>query len=623
MRTDRGARLAVLLLTLLACMVGGLAGAPAAVADHGEKHADYGPPKPPPKEWADEAGDAAGIDNNNHWCVLDFSDTDGDCKIYEPGTPGTGSAGICEGADNRGAANCSEEGRHAYEERRLEQWRKDYKDKSDDPNYDKLNKSITACIDKKGHTFEDCRRTAYDEIPPKAMGPVDWVFGKISEMASDALQEAARYVGKAVVWLLGEFAKVFNSSSTIDLSKVGIGSVTAIMTSLSVVIACFLLLLQFGKVALSQQGGPAATAMTGLAKLAVISSVYLVATQTALTWSDAVSTWIINFSFEGGGSGRGDAAKAMEQQLGTLFGGLITGGGGAATATTVLITGESVTAAAVGVIIVVGILCILAIAGLWLEVLLRQAGIMILMATMPVVLVGQLSDATAEWWPKARNALIALILMKPMIVLCFAIGFGAMTEGEGVQNMLVGLIIFILACFAWPVLAKFMTFSTVGGGSAVASGLMSSIGSSAASMGGGYRPEMGGAGAVGGGSAYTRALEQDTAQTSGGGSSSAPGPSGGTGGGRSFASRAFGTVGLPLQFLAAGKDTLESGMSSTAGHAGLDQGGGAGGRHVVIAQRRSGSPGPAEQPAEQPDSVTSGPGEDTPTQPYGPPTGSS
>ncbi|TXS08028.1 hypothetical protein EAO68_37495, partial [Streptomyces sp. wa22] len=528
----------------------------------------------------------AGIDTRGHWCVLDFGATDGDCGPAEAGDlPGT--IGVCESADGNAARNCSETDRRQYENLRLDKWRKAYD--QEQGNFDELNGYVTACVER-GGLFQQCLQDGQNTYPPAAKSPVPWAAGKISELASDALQEAARYIGKAVVWLLEEFAKIFNSSSTIDLSRTGIDSATGVMTTLSLVIATFLLLLQFGKVAVSQRGEPAATAVIGLAKWGVVSSVYVLATQTALSWSDAVSTWIINYTFEGGGSGEADATEAMQHQLGTLFGGLITGGGGAATVGTALITGEGVAAAAVGVIIVVGIVCILAIAALWLEVLLRQAGIMILVATMPVVLAGQLSDSTQEWWPKARNALIALILMKPMIVLCFAIGFGAMAEGQGVQNMFVGLVIFILACFAWPVLAKFMTFSTVGGGSAIASGLMSSVGSSAASAAGGYRPEMGGAGAVGGGSAYTRALEQETAQTAASGSHAAPVSGSGAGGsaaggaGRSFGSKVFGTVALPLQLLAAGKDTLESGMASTAGHAGLDHGA-AGGRHVVIAQR--------------------------------------
>lgn len=621
MRTDRTQRVlfhrfVCLMVALLVCFGSGLSGAPAAVAEDKPKwHLDYGPDsgKKAPDDWS--AGSPVGVDNKGNYCLYDEIDDESICRMPEAGEmPGT--VDICEGADGTGAANCSREGRHAFEKRQLEKWRKDYPNKADDPNYVKLNKFITDCVDK-GGTFRDCQHKGEDKYSPKAKNPFTWVAGKVSEMASNALKEAARYIGKSVVWLLEEFAKVFNDSSTIDLSKVGIGKPKGIMTVLALLVATFLLLLQFGKVAISQRGEPAATAVTGLAKWGIISSVYVIATQTALTWSDAVSTWIINYSFHGGGSGAGDATKAMQQQLGTLFGGLITGGGGAATVGTALIAGEGVTAAAVGVIIVVGVVCILAIAALWIEVLLRQAGIMILVATMPVVLAGQLSDATQEWWPKARNALIALVLMKPMIVLCFAIGFGAMSEGDGVQNMFVGLVIFVLACFAWPVLAKFMTFSTVGGGSAIASGIMSSIGSSAASMGGGYRPEMGGAGAVGGGSAYTRALEQDTAQTAVSGSNAMQSTGSGTGAGsagkRAFGSRVMGTIGLPLQVLAAGKDTLESGMASTAGHAGLDHGA-AGGRHVVIAQRRQSAP--AGQPQE---AAEDSPPAQIPRQPVQPP----
>lgn len=584
MWTDRPARpvraLCLLLVLIFSFGLSG-AGAPAAYADDPSKHADYGPPKDPPKEWTD-GGIAWGLDEKGNYCILDQADH---CHFATDDPPS--GIDICGGADGTGSnsPDCSDEDRHAYEMRRLEKWHKAYP--KDSPEYEKLNKYVTDCVTK-GGTFEDCLREGGNKYPPPAKGPLDWVAGKISEMASDALQEAANYIGKAVVWLLSEFAKVFNSASTIDLEQTGIGSVTGLMTALSVVIATFLLLLQFGKVSLSQRGEPAATAFAGLAKWAVISSVYVLATQTALTWSDAVSTWIINYTFEGGGSGEADATAAMQHQLGTLFGGLITGGGGAATVGGALITGEGVAAAAVGVIIVIGIVCILAIGALWLEVLLRQAGIMILVATMPVVLAGQMSDSTQEWWPRARNALIALILMKPMIVTCFAIGFGAMAEGKGAQNMFVGLVIFLLACFAWPVLAKFMTFSTVGAGSSVASGLMSTIGYSASSATGGYRPEIAGAGAVGGGSNYTRALEQDTAQSMASGSNASAG--------RGFGSQVARSIALPLQVLAAGKDVLESGMANTAAHAGLDHGA-PGGRHAVIAPRRSGG-GAEAAPAE-------------------------
>ncbi|MEU8828907.1 hypothetical protein [Streptomyces sp. NPDC048636] len=586
--TDHKRRLAralSLLLALFFFLAPAGMGAPAAMADDPPgTHAEYGPKdnKDPPPEYA-----SPGIDGDGNYCELGQAEED--CrppKRHEI----PGRLEPCEGADGSGSLDCSKKERKDYERDELKDWRK--ANQGELPRFDEQNKYNTKCVEE-GKIFKLCRQEAEDKY---RTGISEWVAGKISELASDALKEAANYIGKAIVWLLEAFSEVFLKASTIDLGDTGIGRVVGISTALSAVLATFLLLLQFGKVSLSHKGEPAATAIAGLAKWAVISSVYYIAVTTALEWSDAVSEWIITYSFSNGGSKDGNATDLMQQQLGEMFSGLISGGVSGGAVGTALITGTTVEGAAVGVILVIGVVCLLAIGALWIEILLRQAGIMILMATMPITLAGQLSDSTQEWWTKARNALIALILMKPMIVMCFAIGFSAMAQGKGVQNMIVGLVIFLLACFSWPVLAKFMTFSSNGNGSSVASGLMSSIGSSASSSaGGGYRPELGGAGAVGGGPNYTRALEQDTAQAASGGSNAATKASRKSRFGPSVSS----SVGLGLQLMAMGKDTMESAAANTAAHAGLDQGQ-PGGRQVVLSRRQQGmeentppSPAPA------------------------------
>ncbi|MFG2565929.1 hypothetical protein ACGFR6_10855 [Streptomyces sp. NPDC048567] len=431
---------------------------------------------------------------------------------------------------------------------------------------------------------------------------MDWVAGEISKMASNALKEAASTLGQSVVWLLKQFANAFNSISTIDLSKTGIGPVMGVMTGLSVVVAAFLLMVQFGKLAVSQQGGPLVTAGVGLAKWGVILGVYLMATQTALKWSDTLSTALINFSFAGGGSGSGDASKAMEQQLGTLFASLVGGGGGAAVTGAVL-TGSAITSSAIGFVIVISILCILAIAALWIEMLVRQAGIMILVVMMPLALAGQMSDATKDWWPKARNALIALILMKPTIVIVFSIGFAAMSGAKGVQNVIVGLIIFVVAATSWPVLAKFIVISPNGDGNSAASGMISSIGSSVGGMFGGNQPAMSGAGTSGGGAAYTKALEGENSSTADGDGGARGFWSKAMTGAKSSMGKAGGVVGVGLQLAAVGKDMAESSLQNAAAHAGLGHGA-QGGRHTVIPPRSGteGGPGalePAPQPASQ------------------------
>ncbi|MGW2562264.1 hypothetical protein ACWCXB_24005 [Streptomyces sp. NPDC001514] len=499
-RTPRGSRaprtargIAALVLLFLVCLALGLRPSAAEAApaptpppvssDPAGTHASYGPDsgRLPPDEWS---GVQAGVDSAGNYCQLYRAQ---DCVPLR-------SADLSQ-------ADGSDRELQALETRRLEEWRDKANRSAKD--FDKLDAFLTTCV-KGGDTFQECLARGARTYPAAAGGSQAWVAGKISDAASDALQETAGYIANAVIWLLEEFADVFGVASSIDLDGRGVGDLAAIGTALSAVVAVFLLLLQFGKVALSQRGGPAATAFGGLAKWAVISSVYLLAVQTALTWTDAVSNWIVNYTFGEGGTDGQDAADAMRTQLGRMFSGLIAGRAGTG-GKDALVVGDRVDAPATGVIIVLGIVCILAIGALWVELLLRQAGILILVALMPLILVGQMSDGTRSWWPRARDMLITLILLKPVVMICFSIGFFALSPGNGAQNLIVGLVVFLMACASWPVLAKFVTPARITAGLKL-DGLLGSRGSTTAA----HPAHLTGAGAVGGGAAYTRALETET-----------------------------------------------------------------------------------------------------------------
>ncbi|MEV8534715.1 conjugal transfer protein TrbL family protein [Streptomyces sp. NPDC051211] len=506
-----------------------------------------------------------------------------DCEDYPAGST------VCVGEGSK-----DDEDALRYEQGQLKRWR----DKADHnaKNYEKLNTFLTECVEKQKKSFQLCLQEGEAKYPASwDLG--DWVAGKISKMAADALEEAAVMLGNSVIWLLRQFADAFNEVSTIDLTKVGIGPALGITTGISVLVAAFLLLVQFGKVGVSQQGGPAATAIIGLAKWAAILSVYLLATQVALNWSDTLSTSLINYTFDGGGETEASASEAMKKRIGALFAGL-TGAGAGAAAGGALITGSGVAPAAVGFVIIMSILCILAIGALWIEMLVRQAAIMILLVSMPIMLAGQMADSTRDWWPKARNALIAVILTKPVIVLVFSIGFSAMSTAQGVRNVIVGFIIFAIAATSWPVLAKFIVFTSNGDGNSAASGMISSVGSSVSSLFGGNQAAPSGAGTAGGGSGYTKALEADNANHGGGVGGGGGGGGGGfwskamKGGSGSFASKVGGSVGLGLQVAAVGKDIAEGAFANQAANAGLGPGS-AGGRHTVVAPRQSSDPAPA------------------------------
>lgn len=572
------ARLVTLLAAVLIVMTSGTS-----IALAGAK-----PPDPYPKELSH--GEQVGINKQTgEYC--DMYDADQkkrlncraavDCEDFPAGMT------VCVGEGSRDPDEA-----HQFELNELKRWEK--KADKNAPNYEKFHEYLVKCVKKDKKTFQQCKTEAASEYPPPAKTPLDWVGGQISKMAANAFEEAASMLGHSVVWLLKQFADAFNEISTIDLSKTGIGPMLGITTGLSLIIATFMLLVQFSKLAVSQSGGPLVTAVVGLAKYGAILGVYLFATQVALNWSDTLSTALINYTFDSG-SPDGDASKAMEKQLGTLFAGLV-GTSGATAVGGALITGSGIAPTAVGFVIVVSILCLLAIGALWIEMLVRQAGIMILLVMTPIALAGSMSDSTKDWWPKTRNALIALILMKPTIVIVFSIGFSAMSGAEGVQNVIVGLIIFVVACTSWPVLAKFIVVTSNGDGNSTASGMISSAGSSVSSMFGGNQPSLSGAGTSGGGTGYTKALEGEN-------SSSAQGGGGGGGGGfwskammgskgGGFMSKAGGVIGVGLQVAAVGKDIAESSFQNAAANAGLGTGA-QGGRHVVVPPRGGESPPPA------------------------------
>ncbi|MFF0430360.1 hypothetical protein ACFYUJ_39110 [Streptomyces sp. NPDC004520] len=596
------------LLLLVAVLLAGGTLAPSAVADDSKLHATWGPPKPPPPEWG-KGGQAAGVDQAGNWCIL--GEADG-CEFTNANKPNV--IAPCD-ANGQASDTCSKEDQQAFEQRALEDWRK--KADHNAKNFPDLDAYISKCVDK-GKPFKFCWEQGLQKYPEPGSTPVDWFKEKVAELAADAFGKLASYIGRGVVWFLQTFAREFAAMSTINLAQTGIGKVLSITTALSAVTAIFVLMIQLGKAAVSMQGGPLATGAMGLLKYGAILSVYVTGTQTALYWSDQLSLSLITLSFNSGGA---DPAGVLEQRLGTMFAGLV-GTGSTAAVGGALVTGSGVAANAVAFVVIVGVLAVIAICALWLEMLMRQAGIMILVATMPISLSGQLADPTSSWWPRSRDALIALILTKPVITMCFAIGFTTMTDAEGVRNVIVGLVIFLTAGFAWPVVATYMTFTTNGAGKSLASGAVESIGSSLSSLHGSQLRTPSGPGAAGGGAAYSRALEGDGATSA----PSADGPAGGGGfwsndsltsrlkgsTGGSFGSKVAGPLALGLQLASAGKSVLEGGMANTAAHAGLGPSERTG-AHVIPPRGHSPAAPPAqgdggskgtEQPSGEPPALT-------------------
>src|SRR6202035_4561143 len=122
---------------------------------------------------------------------------------------------------------------------------------------------------------------------------------------------------------------------------------------------------------------------------------------------------------------------------------------------------------------------------LWFELLLRNAAIAVLVATSPIAAAGQASEATKQWWGRTGSATAQLIILKPVIALVFAVGFGMAGTSSGVTSLLAGLLILALAVFSWPVIARFFTFGSVQASSAGLATVLGFLAGQASQSGGG------------------------------------------------------------------------------------------------------------------------------------------
>ena len=196
---------------------------------------------------------------------------------------------------------------------------------------------------------------------------------------------------------------------------------------------------------------------------------------------------------------------------------------------------------------------------LWFELLLRNAALAVLIAVSPIPATGQISEATKAWWPRTVAATTQLIILKPVIALVFAVGFGMAGQSSGTTAVLQGLLVLGLAVFAWPIVARFFTFTSV---QAASAGLSAVLGFAAGTIAG--RASGGPAGVRPG--QFSQASESRVMGGAGGGA--AGGPGGGPGGG-GRAGAVLGGLAFGLQKAHQAGSALAGRMEQTAGHAGM------------------------------------------------------
>ena len=281
----------------------------------------------------------------------------------------------------------------------------------------------------------------------------------VGSAVSSVWDNICQSFGNAATSMLQSFGNAFASPNTdaVNLGSDGVHSVYTISLAIAGTVAALLLLFQVLRTVWTHEGSALAQGLTGVGKAALAFLLTIGVTTAGVQAADYISEYIVKQGF-GTDAGLG-------QKLGALFAGDLS------SAPTLLML-----MALLGIIITVV---------LWFELLMRAAAITILVATSPIAAAGQVNDSTKSWWSKLVSTTTQLIILKPIIALVFMLGFQVSTQSTGIQETLAGLLILLLAVFAWPSVARFFAFASIAvGGAAGLGGLLGFASGRAAAMAG-------------------------------------------------------------------------------------------------------------------------------------------
>jgi hypothetical protein len=98
----------------------------------------------------------------------------------------------------------------------------------------------------------------------------------------------------------------------------------------------------------------------------------------------------------------------------------------------------------------------------WIELLVRASAIYVAVLFLPLVLSGLLWPATARWARRMIELLVALILSKFVIVAVISLAGGALSGGGGLDAVLAGAALMLMAAFAPFVLLRLVPIAEAG-----------------------------------------------------------------------------------------------------------------------------------------------------------------
>ena len=256
----------------------------------------------------------------------------------------------------------------------------------------------------------------------------------VGHLAGDATGGAigaiAGAIQSGVDWMVAGTVDWWVKIPSPDLaSEPAVGALQRWLLPVTVAVAVLAMIAAAGKMAVTRKANPLMDVGSGLAIIAATSAVGVLLPAMLLKAGDAWSSWVLQVSTGG--------------QFGSRLAALLT-----------------LTGAASGVVLVLGIVAIILTAIQAVLMLFRQAALVILAGVLPLAAAGTLTPATRAWFRRVTGWMLALIFYKPAAAAVYATAFTMIGRGHDPRTILMGFAMVALSLVALPALMKFFTWTT-------------------------------------------------------------------------------------------------------------------------------------------------------------------
>ena len=243
------------------------------------------------------------------------------------------------------------------------------------------------------------------------------------QIAQAAAQAAVTVIGSAMTWWL--------HTPSVDPDSAAIHHLQRYLAPVAALILVASILTQCLRMVLTRKKDPALNIGLGLLRYVVTASVALSLLAVVLKAGDDFAAWL--------------AREAVGQFAERMKG---------------LLTSQLLAANPFLQIVIAGWALLLG-AVQWLLGLLREGGILVFAAVLPLAAAGGMNEATKPMLPRILSPLAALVFYKPIAAIIYTIGFELIGTGQDLSTIFTGLVVLVLASAAMPAMMRFFAFTQV------------------------------------------------------------------------------------------------------------------------------------------------------------------